>query len=117
MVAAAKERIGVARNFGTELTIIPRRVSDEMVERLVVGALNALGDVFEVTTVGPGQETGKILRSAIVEKRACTVVRRPVKILDESVEGGEPEGLAPGFFSFPFFVFQNGGVMLWHLQL
>lgn len=72
---------------------------------LVLRAMNFFIDSFQIPLTLKLQEAREVWLGAFVERRACT----GVKMMEEGVEGGEPEELAPGFFSFqraearPFF--------------
>ncbi len=76
-----------------------------MMKVLILSLINIFADFFDVPAIFSSDETRKVLRRTFIEKSTCTVVRRWVKILDEGKKGGEPERLAPGFFSFPFCIF------------
>lgn len=89
-----------------------------MMKRLVLSADHPLIDPGQVPLIRKLEEARDILGCVPKKRRSRSHVKMRIIILEECVEGGDPGGLAPGFFSSPYIVmFEKGGVMWVHLQL
>ena len=81
--------------------MIPWRMGEEVLKRLVVSIGHGFVDFLDVAGMIALKKTREVLGSPFVEGRACMGVEKRVEILEEAVKGGgSPKASPPSSSAF-----------------